>query len=101
MRYVYGWGRFQKDQLQKDKPDITQSKLTYDNVPTDGGEAYARLDTPFNVMVKGVIGTGSGGSPGTMHDEDWGLEHVRSTFPIPTPCPIPATTFTTHCRRRL
>ena len=76
VRYVYGWGRFQKDQLQKDKPDITQSKLTYDDLPSDGAEAFARLDTPFNVMIKGVIGAGSGGSPGTMHDEDWGLQHA-------------------------
>ncbi len=38
VRYVYGWGRFQKDELQKDKPDIAQSKLTYDDLRSDGAE---------------------------------------------------------------
>ncbi len=83
VRYVYGWGRFQKDQLQKDKPDITQSKLTYDDLPTNGVEGFARLDAPFDVMVKGVVGTGSGSSGGTMHDEDWGLGPPQHAVDIP------------------
>ncbi len=34
-------------------------------------------------MVKGVIGAGSGGGRGTMHDEDWGLGPPQHTDYIP------------------
>ena len=81
VRYVRGWGRFQKDQKQRRKPEVLQSKLTYDNLPSDGGEVFARIDMPFNVMVKGVVGSGSGGSTQTMHDEDWGLDHASGYIP--------------------
>ena len=71
-RYVYGWGRFQKD---LGIPGLGQSslasRLTYEDMTTNGGRAVARVDAPWNVMVKGVLGTGSGG--GHMNDEDWGL----------------------------
>jgi hypothetical protein len=39
---------------------------------TNGGEVFARLDTPLNFMVKGLIGAGTG-SNGHMNDEDWVL----------------------------
>lgn len=73
VRYVRGWARLQRDQLQKDKPDITQSKLTYVGIPSNGTEVFARLDTPFDIMLKGILGTGSG-SGGTKRDEDWSLK---------------------------
>jgi len=71
-RYVAGWGRFQKDLGIQDQGNASlASRLTYDNMTTNGGELFGRMDVPFNVMVKGMIGTGSGG--GRMNDEDWGL----------------------------
>jgi opacity protein-like surface antigen len=70
-RYVYGWGRFQKDLGIQGLP-LTNlaSRLTYDGMNTNGGEIFARLDTRQNIMVKGLIGAGSG-SNGHMNDEDW------------------------------
>lgn len=71
-RYVYGWGRFQKDLGIQNQGDASlASRLTYDGMTTNGGEIYARIDAPFNVMVKGLVGTGSGG--GELTDEDWGI----------------------------
>ena len=61
-RYVYGWGRFQKDLgIQTLGIDSLASRLTYDGMNTNGGEVFARLDTHNNIMVKGLIGAGSGG----------------------------------------
>jgi opacity protein-like surface antigen len=80
VRYVRGWARLQRDQLQKDKPSITQSKLTYEGIPSDGTEGFARLDTPFDVMVKGIVGTGSGSS-GAKNDEDWSLTVNNLSIP--------------------
>jgi len=69
-RYVAGWGRFQKDLGIQGLPvSNVASRLTYDNMRTDGGEVFARIDTSFNLMVKGFIGAGTGG--GKMNDEDW------------------------------
>lgn len=48
------------------------SRLTYDNRKTDGGEAFARIDTPWNIFVKGSAGAGTTRS-GRMNDEDFGL----------------------------
>jgi opacity protein-like surface antigen len=69
-RYVYGWGRFQKDW---GIPGLSignlRSRLTYDGMDTNGGELFARLDTGNSIMIKGLIGAGSGG--GHLNDEDW------------------------------
>ena len=71
-RYVHGWGQFHKDLgIQGEGLGSLASRLTYNNDGTDGGEAFARLDTPFGVMVKGLIGGASGG--GRLNDEDWDL----------------------------
>ena len=61
-RYVYGWGQFHKD-LGIPKRGLTSlaSRLTYDNPGIDGAEGFARLDTSFDLMVKGLIGGASGG----------------------------------------
>ena len=72
VRYVHGWGQFQKDLgiigLGIASP---ASRLTYDSDGVDGAEAFARIDTSFGLMVKGLVGGGTGG--GHMNDEDWGL----------------------------
>jgi len=67
-RYVYGFGRFQKDLA----PPSLVSRLTYADMRTNAGEFFGRVDTPLNIMVKGLIGVGSGRS-GHMNDEDWAL----------------------------
>jgi len=71
-RYVYGWGQFHKDLgIQGEGLGSLASRLTYENSQTSGGEGFARLDTPFGIMVKGLIGGASGG--GKLNDEDWDL----------------------------
>jgi opacity protein-like surface antigen/outer membrane protease len=70
-RYVHGWGRFQKDLGIQGLPvNNLASRLTYDDMRTNGGEVVARIDTSNNIMVKGFLGAGSGDS-GKMNDEDW------------------------------
>lgn len=72
VRYVYGWGQFHKDLgIQNEGVTSLASRLTYDGMNTNGGELYGRLDTVHDVMIKGIVGAGSGG--GTLNDEDWGL----------------------------
>lgn len=72
VRYVRGWGQFHKDLgIQNEGVTSLASRLTYDGSSTNGTEVFGRLDMPFGMMVKGVIGTGSGG--GHLNDEDWGL----------------------------
>jgi len=70
VRYVHGWGQFHKD-LGIINVASLASRLTYDSDGTDGAELFARVDTHSDLMVKGVLGIGSGG--GNMNDEDWGL----------------------------
>ncbi len=73
VRYVRGWGRFHKDQqVSFAHPNLSQSRLTYDGMSTNGKEVFGRLDTPFDLMVKGLVGIGKGGG-GTLNDEDWAL----------------------------
>lgn len=72
-RYVYGWGQFHKDLgIQGQGLSSLASRLTYDNTDTQGGEAFARLDTPFGLVVKGLIGAGTSG--GALNDEDWDID---------------------------
>lgn len=79
-RYVHGWGQFHKD-LGIRRRGITSlaSRLTYDNEDTNGGEAFARLDTPFGLMVKGLVGGASSG--GSLNDEDWDLDFTTNLGP--------------------
>jgi opacity protein-like surface antigen len=70
VRYVHGWGQFHKDLGVMSLASLA-SRLTYDGTGTNGAELYARLDTAFDVVIKGVVGAGTGG--GHMNDEDWGL----------------------------
>jgi outer membrane protease len=39
---------------------------------TDGAELFWRIDTPRNLMTKGVVGMGKG-ERGQVNDEDWGI----------------------------
>lgn len=82
-RYVAGWGRFQKDLGIPDQSDSSlASRLTYDGMKTNGAELFGRIDAPFNVMVKGMVGTGNGG--GHMNDEDWDIP-AGGGFPVDIP----------------
>ncbi|CAN1723078.1 outer membrane immunogenic protein [Hyphomicrobium sp. 1Nfss2.1] len=72
-RYVYGWGRFQKDLgIQGEGLSSLASRLTYSDMTTNGAELFARLDLHGGLMVKGFVGKGNGNG-GHLNDEDWGL----------------------------
>jgi hypothetical protein len=72
-RYFGSVGQFQKDfGLIKTTglPPISDlSRLTYDDLRSHSGEFFGRIDTPWNVFVKGYVG-GGGTDPGHMNDED-------------------------------
>jgi len=80
VRYVHGWGQFHKD-LGIPRRGVTSlaSRLTYDNADTNGAEAFARIDTSFGLMTKGLIGGASGG--GHMNDEDWAIDFPSALIP--------------------
>lgn len=70
-RYWYSWGRFQKDLAVTATPsDALISRLTYDDMKTNSGEFFGRIDTPWNIFAKGFIGAGQT-RDGHMNDEDW------------------------------
>jgi opacity protein-like surface antigen/outer membrane protease len=75
-RYFGSWGRFQKDlgngAFNGPLSATSISRLIYDDMQTNSGEFFARVDTPWNVFVKGFVGAGSFGN-GHMNDEDFGL----------------------------
>jgi opacity protein-like surface antigen len=72
VRYVHGWARFQKDLgIMGVGVASPASRLTYESPSLDGAEGFARIDTSFGLMVKGLVGRTTGG--GHMNDEDWGL----------------------------
>ncbi len=78
-RYVYGWGRFQKDLgIQGEGLSSLASRLTYSGMNTNGGELFARADLPNGLVAKGFIGSGNGG--GRLNDEDWGIS--GPPFPV-------------------
>lgn len=80
IRYVHGWGQFHKD-LGIPHRGLTSlaSRLTYENTDTDGAEAFARIDTSFDLMIKGLIGGASGG--GQLNDEDWVIPFPNDLIP--------------------
>jgi opacity protein-like surface antigen len=73
-RYVGSWGQFHKDIgffTNSAVPSTSSiSRLTYDGMQTNAGEAFARVDTPWNVFVKGYAGGGQT-NQGHMNDEDF------------------------------
>jgi opacity protein-like surface antigen len=84
-RYVHGWGRYQQDLAGSPPMPVNISRLTWDQLQTNGAELFARIDTPQNFVVKGMLG-GGGGNNGHINDEDWGLQqpfqgNAQSVFP--------------------
>lgn len=79
-RYVYGWGRFQKDLGNVNLASL-DSRLTYSGMNTTGGELFARADLPNGLVAKGFIGSGNGG--GSLNDEDWGISGPPFPFFVP------------------
>jgi opacity protein-like surface antigen len=84
-RYMYSWGLFHKDLGQPVSSGLSTissvSRLTYDDLQTNSGELFARLDTPINFFVKGFIGGGWTGN-GHMNDEDFGLPYQNGPSTI-------------------
>lgn len=76
LRYMYSWGQFHKDigqPVTSGLPSISSiSRLTYDDMQTNSGEFFARLDTPWNFFIKGFVG-GGWTNGGHMNDEDFGI----------------------------
>lgn len=72
-RYVYGWGRFQKD-LGGTGTGTTSlaSRLTYGGMNTNGVEALMQFDLANGLVAKGFIGWGKGS--GRLNDEDWAIQ---------------------------
>ena len=73
IRYWYSSGRFQKDLPATSQSSVSLiSRFTYAGLKANSGELFARLDSPWDVFVKGFVGVGHI-SGGQMNDEDWGL----------------------------
>ncbi len=74
-RYVYGWGRFQKDHNTgladgSGVPNgMMTSRITYHDMQSNTSEVFGRINTPWNVFVKGFAGVGVTGH-GHNNDED-------------------------------
>ena len=72
-RYWYSSGRFQKDLPATDTSSTNLvSRLIYNDMAAHSGELFARVDSPWNVFLKGFVGLGRM-TGGRMNDEDWGL----------------------------
>ncbi|MDH4983857.1 outer membrane beta-barrel protein [Hyphomicrobium sp. D-2] len=70
-RYVYGWGRFQKDLGDVLGVSSPASRLTYGGMKTNGAELLGRVDLANGIVAKGFIGWGDG--TGSLYDEDWAI----------------------------
>ncbi len=71
-RYMYSWGRFQKDHnsIMGNGPESSMtSRLTYNDLQTNSSELFGRIESPWNVFLKGYIGAGLTGH-GNNNDED-------------------------------
>jgi opacity protein-like surface antigen len=74
-RYMYSWGRFQKDQDTgfangTSFPNgIVTSRLSYNDLQTNSSELFGRVESPWNVFLKGYVGVGQTGR-GNNNDED-------------------------------
>lgn len=73
LRYWFDEGRFQKDlgggELPAEAGSLV-SRLTY-VTHSHANELFARLDSPWNLFLKGYTSLGSSHLDGTMNDEDW------------------------------
>ena len=77
-RYWASTGNFQWDVKQDNKTNI--SRLTYTGLDGNSGELFARVDTPYNIFVKGVAGLGAINT-GKKNDEDWGIAVANPVLP--------------------
>lgn len=76
-RYFGSWGEFHRDLgllTYAALPTISdESRLNYDNIQTNSGEFFGRIETPWNLFMKGFIGGGVINA-GHMNDEDFVLQ---------------------------
>jgi hypothetical protein len=74
VRYVGNWGQFHKDfgpPINSGTPAMSDfSRLNYEDLRTNSGEFFGRIDTPSNLFLKGFIG-GGGTNGGHEDDEDF------------------------------
>ena len=77
-RYWYSTGR---EKNTSGSGSLT-SQLEYSSLTGQSGELFARVDTPWQIFVKGFVGTGAiTGGAGT--DEDWGnATNAKSGFMV-------------------
>lgn len=72
-RYFSSWGQFKKTfgllQSLAFPPTSDISRLSYDGMQSHSGEIFGRLETPWNVFIKGYAGGGDSDG-GHMNDED-------------------------------
>jgi opacity protein-like surface antigen len=86
-RTMHSWGRFQKDHGTgfADGSSVPNgaftSKLTYNDLQTNTSELFGRVESPWNVFLKGYVGVGQTGS-GNNNDED---SYVLVNGPTRTP----------------
>jgi opacity protein-like surface antigen len=75
-RYFGSVGQFHKDfgnNVGAGQPITSDlSRLNYGDMQTNSGEFFGRIDTPWNVFVKGYVGGGITNG-GNLNDEDWVL----------------------------
>jgi len=75
-RVWFSSGKFQWDNSAVPSipadPRVLESRLTYDGLSGVSEELFGRLDSPWNVFVKGNVGIG-GFDRGHVNDEDWGI----------------------------
>jgi opacity protein-like surface antigen len=81
-RYWLSSGRFQKDvapgNVGAQNPTLNISRLTWSGLTANSGELFARVDTPWNIFIKGFAGGGTIAN-GQVNDEDWGLPAAVNT----------------------
>jgi opacity protein-like surface antigen len=74
-RAMYSWGRFQKDHGTgfadgtSVPSGIVNSRITYNDLQTNSSELFGRVESPWNVFLKGYVGVGQTGH-GNNNDED-------------------------------
>ncbi|MCP3477670.1 outer membrane beta-barrel protein (plasmid) [Bradyrhizobium sp. CCGUVB1N3] len=77
-RYWYSSGSFQSAFPQVGAGLMSQ--LHYQNLTAHTGEFFARIDSPYNMFLKGFAGAGSIVS-GDHFDEDWSLSYGYASAP--------------------
>jgi hypothetical protein len=70
-RYMYSSGKNWYDLYNDPTPAQLNSRLTYDGLRANSGEAFFRVDSPSAWFVKGYYGAGGIGRSNTLYDEDF------------------------------